>query len=264
MAYRTNSRWILSLLLLAKLSFGHAEELHLTVGLKTWINSWTSWGVTQTSVGQVDYDTVTPLTSDMRVSAIPQLSVRYGRWLASASYTASTTYRLSSRQPNTQPDSALQRVIGARSEADGTVGYLIVPELAVLVGYKELDRNFGADYRWSGPIVGLSTSTSLNILGCGVYATVFYGPFQLRLPQEQPDASGRTKFDANYVLMEAGLAYSFKRHFTVSVGYRSQTVKTSGYALAATPLGAVGSAAYGATDLVDFTQGPTLSVADSF
>jgi hypothetical protein len=244
-----------------------AEKLQVTVGVKAWSNSWTSWGVASTATPQqVNYDTITPLTSDTKVSVIPTLALHYGSWVLSTTYTTNTNYQLGSAQPSVEPDRALQRVLGARSDVDGTVGYSVLPRLTVLVGYKQLERDFGARLRWSGPTVGVSTSTSLDFPGLSAYGLAFYGPFQLHLPADQPDANGATTFHADYTLVEAGIAYSFRTHFIVTLGYRAQTVRTNGYALGAHPtgLGAPPPYSYATTDLVDNTQGPALGVAASF
>lgn len=265
MADRTLPPCLLALLLLAELPCASAQDLHVTVGLKSWISTWTSWGVTQTTVDQVTYETITPLTSDTTVSFIPQVSLLYGRWLVAGSYTTPNNYKQGSVQPNVQPDAGLQNVVGGRSEWDATVGYYVTAQLAVLAGYKQLDRDFGGDLRWSGPIVGLSSSSALGFLGLSAYGTVFYGPLQLNIPADQAaDADGRRSFDASYVLVEAGIAYTFKARYTVNLGYRAQTVRTSGYALSQTPAGGAGPSPYGSTDLEDTVQGPTLGVAASF
>jgi hypothetical protein len=95
--------------------------------------------------------------------------------------------------------------------------------------------------------------------------------FHLRTPEASADADGRTTFDASYVLAEVGLAYSFKGHVTLTLGYRSQTVKTNGYALSAVPFNSSTSSTsspplppYASAQLRDITQGPTLGLAASF
>jgi hypothetical protein len=215
---------------------------------------------------QVNYQTITPLNSDTRVSLIPTLAVRYDRWVLSTTYTGTTTYQLGSTQPSVEPNRGLENVRGARSDVDATLGYNLIPRLTLLVGYKQLDRDFGGQLRWSGPTMGISTSTSLDFAGLSAYGSAFYGPFQLHLPGSQPDAAGRTSFTANYTLVEAGLAYTFMTRFVVTLGYRAQIVRTRGYSLTATPTGsgALPAYPYGTTDLVDNTQGPTLGVVASF
>jgi len=248
-----------ALCLLGKLGSGHAEEdIHLTAGLKTWLSNWTSWGVDQTVYNGASFGTISPLDGGASTSVIPQLSLRYGTWLLSTSYMTSTSYDLSSAQPV----GPLRNVRASRREVDGNVGYYVIPELAVTVGYKKLDQDVGGTFSWSGPTVGLTGSAPMGLTGLGAYGTLGYGVFRLNAPASSADANGRTQFNASYLNAELGLAYSFRERFTVTLGYRSQTVRTSGYALGSVSLTNPAPAQpYAATQLTDFTQGPTLGLA---
>lgn len=265
MILRTSSRalppWLLALSLLPVPLSGHAEDLQLTAGLKMWATSWTTWGLAETQYNGADFQTVSPLNSDTAPSFIPQLSARYGPWLVSTSYMTSTHFNLTSAQPA----GPLRSLGESRREVDANVGYYFVPGLAVTLGYKQLDQSVGGTLNWSGPVVGLTGTLPVGSYGLAAYGTFGYGVLRLTTPQSLADAFGHTGFNANYMLAELGLAYSFYGHYTVTVGYRSQTVRTTGYSLATVSL-INGTAAqpYASTELKDITQGPAVGIFASF
>lgn len=254
--------WLSALPLLVLAPCAHADDLHVTAALKTWITSWTSWGVAQTQYNGSSYETITPLNSDTAASWIPQLSLRYNRWLVSTSYMTSTHFVLSSAQPA----GPLKSLGETRREVDGNVGYYVVPGLAVTVGYKQLDQTVGeGTLSWSGPTVGITGTLPIGNYGLAAYGTFGYGQLRLSAPQGLADANGRTGFNAAYVLGELGLAYSFQGHYTVTLGYRSQTVRTDGYSLSSVSIeNGTPPQPYATTELKDLTQGPALGFAASF
>jgi hypothetical protein len=264
---RSLQPWVLGLSLLAVAPYADAEDLQLTVGLKTWVYSWTTWGLAQSQYNSASYETVTALNSDTQASVIPQLLLRYGPWLVSTSYMTRTRFDLSASFPAYYLGVGLaggDKLHEDRQEFDANVGYYVIPGLAVTVGYKKLDENAGGTLTWSGPTVGLAGTVPMGPHGLSAYGTFGYGLFHLRTPQ-LPDADGRTAFSATYVLAELGLAYTFQGHYTVTLGYRSQTAKASGYALSVLPIATSTQAGpYTTTQLKDLTEGPTLGLAASF
>jgi hypothetical protein len=240
---------------------GHAqqnEELPaspwaFSLGAKAWSNTWTSWEITRVQSGASSLQAITPVSSSHEVSFIPLASLRYRRAFLSASAMTDTDYML---------ESSLVTRPGTRSESDVNLGFDVLSGLALTAGYKELTQNVGGEYRWRGPTVAVSASAPLQS-GFSVYGTYGAGWMTATLPA--PDASGTTSLDANYSVSEFGVAYSLARGqgaswLTLTLGYRSQTVRTRDYALASQPSGAV----YAKDDTRDFTQGFTFSVIGAF
>jgi hypothetical protein len=81
-----------------------------------------------------------------------------------------------------------------------------------------------------------------------------------------PDGAGNTSLNANYVLTEAGFAYSFGsigkvfRSLSLTLGYRSQTLTTRDYTL----LDSNQPMLFSRQNVKDTTQGETLSVLGAF
>lgn len=255
--------WLPGLLLLAMAASSHAQDLQGTVGLKTWFTSWTSWGLAQNPYNGQSYQTVSPLNSDTEASFIPQVSLRYGRWLLSTSYMTSTHFTLSSAQPA----GPLQSLGENRREVDANVGYFVMPGLAVTAGYKQLDQSIGGGtLTWGGPTLGLAGTVPIGSYGLAAYGSFGFGWLHLTVPPNLTDAAGDSGFNASYLLAELGLAYSFGGRFTVTLGYRSQTVRTDGYQLGAVSLATSNApnVPYATTELKDITQGLTLGLTASF
>jgi hypothetical protein len=228
------------------------NEWALTGGVKLWATSWESWIVVPTVFNKASRDVVETINSSTELAAIPQASVRYGNWLASASGLISTGY--------TFKPSWGSSLAASRYEIDGNVGYYVLPGLALTAGYKQIDQKFGGTYKWRGPTAGLSGTGGLGH-GFSVYGAVGVGFMKGDLPFA--DGAGRTRLNASYFLGEAGIAYSFgnigwlTRSLNVTLGYRSQTLTTKGYDLADTN---TSPATISRQDVHDTTHGATLSV----
>jgi hypothetical protein len=187
--------------------------------------------------------------------------VRYGSWLATASYFANTTYSLGG---DVSPTTGSLGALSAQwKEIDGNLGYYILPSLAVTLGYKQIDQDFtnpNLPYRWVGPTVGVAASAPLRG-ALGLYGTFAYG--RLRLEAPVPDAAGETHFNADYLLGEFGLSYGVPTplsslSFSVTLGYRAQIVSTRRFDVS------TGFDGYQPVDVHDITQGPALSVLGRF
>jgi len=207
-----------------------APSLQLAVGAKVWANEWSSWEPVGT--GHNTIRVVESIASNTHIAVIPQASVRYGDWLATASYFVSTSYSLGgSIEPSTGTLSALA---ARRKEVDGNIGYYILPGLAATVGYKQIEQDFGVNpYKWTGPTVGLAGGAPLKG-ALALYGSFAYG--RLKLKASLPDDAGGTRFNADYILGELGLSYGIntplpRLSFSVTLGYRAQLVSTRKFQL---------------------------------
>ncbi len=232
-----------------------APAWRVGVGLKVWVNDWSSWDVSRVQEGPAAFDVLTQKASGTELSYIPVLTVRRGRWFGAVSHMSTTQYTLRS---------ALGTLAGTRSEVDANVGGDLMPGLALTAGYKQLTQDVGGRFQWRGPTLAVNASAPLGN-GWAVYGTYGLGRLTLTLPAA--DALGRSTLPADYSLGEWGVAHSFSRadspqsaSLVLALGYRAQGVKTRGYALVSQPSGL----AYGTDTLRDFTQGLTLSLIGSF
>jgi hypothetical protein len=139
-------------------------------------------------------------------------------------------------------------------------GYFVLPGLALTLGYKEIQQDYGAGaLKWTGPTAGVAASAPLGS-NWAMYGTYGFGFLKLKTPADAADIDGNTSFNATYSVGEVGLAYAFSvgtilKSMRVTVGYRAQILSTRGYTLAnrqSTPLEH------------DHTQGPTVGVSGSF
>jgi len=232
-----------------------AADLSFTVGVTGWVNTWNSWFINHAyaagpaGAGAIQIsDTV---NSSTRVTATPQFGVSYGDAFLSGSYLAKQTYALSG---------PLESLGASRSELDIKLGYYVFSGVAISLGYKELQQDYGAGtYRWTGPIIALLGSVPLGATDFALYGAYGYGVFRLRLPRGQADFVGDSTFDASYSVAEVGVAYAVPgvpalKALRLTLGYRFQLLTTKDYMLeslmGATP-----------TDEHDITQGLTLGLS---
>ncbi len=245
-----------------------ADPWLFSLGLKTWTNGWDSWFTSPTGTGVAlgtrRYQVVQAVHSNLRTSVIPFASVRKGPVFGSLSLMQKTSYSLQDAGTPGGFD-----VSASRHESDGSVGWYIVPNLALTLGYKQLTQTYGSDrYRWAGPLLGVNGSATLAP-GWALYATAGLGSLKATFPTAQADAQGRSSFHAGYRLGEFGVAHGmaldspFLRSVAATLGYRVQTVSTTGYALANTSPGGVSTINTRAS-LVDITQGLALSLSATF
>lgn len=190
------------------------SDVTVTVGLKAWNNSWSSWNTT--------YDDQSPSRAIVQnletseTSLIPSVSVRYKNFLVGGSYFAKQSYGFGFQGGDVGNVSRL--------EYDLSAGYYVLPTLAIIAGYKKVEQKFrDGTYKFSGPILGFSGSAPLTG-GFSLYGTAALGIMDLK------DPTG-TKSDANYRLGEVGLAYSFDAGMGTkavigTIGYRSQAIIT--------------------------------------
>lgn len=239
---------------------GAADDLTVSVAVKEWVTDWTTWRVNDVFFGPGRVQLNEALNSDSRLTSSPQLSLRYGNFVAAASYLYPQNYTLSG---------SLDSLRATRREVDANVGYYVLPGVALTVGYKEIHQDYGGGvFRWRGPTVGISGAAPLGTTNWSVYGLYGYSLMRLRVPDASRDALGDNSFNANYSLAEAGIAYvvpltGFVSALRITAGYRAQILNTRGYKLFG-PGSTDAVPQYTSPNERDFTQGPAFGVSGSF
>ncbi|HKU13576.1 MAG TPA: hypothetical protein VJQ52_04220 [Steroidobacteraceae bacterium] len=231
-----NRKWLILFALCSTGTALAAEEpgVVISVGARAWYTQWTTFSYFVDEATQQNL-ALTQVSADDKLAVMPLVSVRYDKWLASASALPSTDFTF----PNGK---------GTREELDVNVGYFVVPSLAVTLGYKHVSQSDGPNrYRPAGPVLGLSANAPLAGLW-SMYGSL--GAGWLKTP-----GGDAIDFEADYRLAELGLAYaldgnSMPRRWTFTGGYRIQVVSSHD--------------AFDSQDGRDTTQGFTLGVMASF
>ena len=226
---KRNSRSIIALAVLALGASGAAvaaedSPLNVSVSLRAWNNKWNSWDVLPSGGGV--QSGVENYTSGNEFAWIPALSLRYGNFALAGSYMTSTNYGFSGNSGTFSAD---------RKESDVTLGYYVLPSLAINLGYKTVDQQFkpGGDFKYKGPFVGVSGAAPIGN-GFSVYGNVAIGRMDADFPGflARPTLLSNSSNTADYRLSEIGLAYSFLgvsnmvKALTITAGYRAQVLDT--------------------------------------
>lgn len=242
--------------------------LLFNVGLRLWSAQWDSWNVgptaTGVAVGDDRYEIVESLRGGQKLAAIPLISVRYGPAFLSASAMTTTKYRLHEAATPAGFD-----VQASRRERDINLGYVFASGVSVSIADKEIRQRFGPDeYKWQGPLLGLGISAAIGS-GWGTYSSLGAGQLKGKFPAAFPDADGKTRFDADYRVVEAGFTYAIPapmplvKALVLTAGYRAQRMGTKDYRLGVVPSGGVRRPNTGG-ELVDTTQGFVLGAQGTF
>lgn len=176
--------------------------------------------------------------SSSKVAPIPFVGVRYRNFLASASYFARTAY---------DSKGVLNGDV-RRDELDLNVGYYVLPQLALSVGYKmgKVDRVStlaSGGSKTEAIIVGASGSVPLETSArLSLYGNFAYGLARTKIDFTLP--TGENKLDGIYTIGEVGLAYRLfsqpsgaVKGLSLSLGYRAQflTLRNSPFGTYASP-----------------------------
>jgi hypothetical protein len=164
------------------------------------------------------------INSDTTTSALPSLSLRYGRLSLNGSYHLSTNYR------GTAPEEGGLPVVFRRKEWDLSAGYSPLPNIVLSAGWKQVhvdspDAELGVyPMRLAGPFVGAGMSASLAP-DWSVYGSVSLGRSKLKLAGAQQGRSG------DYMASEFGVRYALQAWLPslsgagLLFGYRTQVYR---------------------------------------
>jgi hypothetical protein len=236
-----NRIW-LAVLVLCGADAALAEEsgLSVSLGARAWYTEWTTFSYF------VDEHTgenvaLTQVSADDELAIIPLVSARYRNFMGSITAIPSTEFSFSDGST------------GKREEFDATVGYFVMPGVALTLGYKKVQQSGNAGrYRPSGPMIGIAANAPLR----GAWSV--YG--NLGLGRLKTPSGDKIDFEMKYRITELGLAYSLNgerlpRQWTLTAGYRMQVMNSiDGFVTEA-----------GVTqDGLDTTQGFTLGLLATF
>ncbi|MBI3380491.1 MAG: hypothetical protein HY019_00665 [Aquabacterium sp.] len=236
-----------------------ANRWHVSVGAKAWLNQWDSWDINRVQIGGSALQVVESVSSDQTLAFIPVISVRQGPWSITTSVMSKTNYTL---------HNAVTTISASRSEFDLNAGWAATPGITLTAGFKRLTQEAGGRFTWRGPVLGASATAPLPA-GWALYGTLGLGRLSLKLPGA--DADGQGTRSASYTVSEVGLAYAFTpalikgdTGLTMTIGYRSQSVRSRDYALSSQPSGGGAVSVYAHDELRDNTQGLTISLLGTF
>jgi len=231
-----------------------APTARFSIGAKAWHAEWLSYmpavysGVNPDGSPAIG-DSVNAVEGTTRTSILPQLGVSYGKFFASLNHGEFKSDFRVNTSPIITPTG--QNLITSRTdhfkrrESDITVGYSVTPEIGLAIGYKDAtetrDTSLGIA---PGRAPLIRTKAKGLILGAvgsfavheklRLYVQAGYGPARLKLRFADP-AMASTKTNGSYVIGEIGLSYPVFTNakgagLNAALGYRTQTVKTDGYA----------------------------------
>jgi len=216
-----------------------AGDFSFYLGVRLWVNTFEIPVVTNqlvipnpsTPTQAVIQQTSTQTLSQYEYVPMPIVGLRWKDLIASASYFPDTTYTSNS----------ISSVSVKRTEADASLGYLVLPTLAVTIGYKWGDLK-GLPIL-NGPIPSYNAQVDAVLLGASGSAPLsdafsLYGNAAYGWGHETisvPDAAGNSRYDLNYQIAELGLSYrfsfdSFLKALSLTVGYRAQITEVKNIA----------------------------------
>jgi hypothetical protein len=172
-------------------------------GVKMWLNDWHRSAPGFASI-----------TSDSTMLLGPAIEVRLPNHVfVEASYLFSTAdYKFSEPAVPTKFE---------RQDADLAVGYMIIPEFGVLLGYKNTsfqEQNTGTRDTLFGPIAGIIWVAPVDV------ALSFFGRLNYLFTQfKETDPGGIGREDSPGWTFEFGLKFAFTREFSGRLGYKYET-----------------------------------------
>lgn len=183
------------------------EKTHITIGIKTWINSYEQWERSGSTEYTAESNTV--------IMAGPVLGITWDKYFAGVSYLKTLNdYEADLMRTNT----LYAKLKDERQEVDLSLGYYVHQRVGVFLGYKNVWWHAEQDavvnkIRLFGPLVGLTVNYPIGQTGLTPFATAAH--YWLR----QTDSNPREEKNMTGPSIEAGLAYTY-RSITLTAGYK--------------------------------------------
>lgn len=196
------------LLTLAPAALAQERNVSFTIGVKAWVHTWSTWtnsGTVNGPVGQTETDTETVL--------VPSLNLRIKNFFLAADFFPEKEYDFLTTYRGIK-----------RSEWSIVAGYYVVPELALALGWKQINQDFGPgfDMNIDVPMFGLQAGVPIGDSGNWfIYGNGFFGPISVTAK----GTGAATDYEGWYYSTELGLGYRFFNRLGTTVGYKYQTVR---------------------------------------
>ncbi len=210
------------------------DQLSVSVAARVFVNRLSGVGYGTTGIPGMN-PTYANVSSSTQVSFLPSIALRYGRLVMAGSFQPATRYE----SPVTESPGVTGRP--ERKEWDLSLGYAVMPNLVVSVGWKDvsiettLTSNVpvpqnALPIKYAGPFIGAAASTPLSA-DWSLYGNLAYG---------RPDAkvNGSTiGSSTDYISTEFGLQYSLRglgqsfERAVLILGYRMQSSRTKNAAV---------------------------------
>jgi len=203
------------------------KDVFMSAGMKLWINTW------QTNLTGNSGKSWTQLTADPNVGYIPNLSLKYKKLLLATSFMATGDYKFPRESfIDAGPTTNALDITGSRQEFDLNVGYYVVPQVVLTMGYKGVTEKFhvvssrtgASDNKvyLNGVTFGVAGSAPIGN-GFSVYGSGAGGPMFVTYTP----ASTYTD-SAIYEASELGIAWHAPRApLSATLGYKFQLIQTS-------------------------------------
>ena len=201
---------VFGVLLLALVPAALAQDgVRFTIGVKAWMHTWSTWAFPSSTLdqtmGQTETDTETVL--------VPSVNLRMGNFFLSGDFFPEKEYDFQTVYRGVQ-----------RSEWSIVGGYYVVPQLAIALGFKQINQKFGSsfDATLSVPMFGLQAGTPIGDSGNWfIYGNGFFGPVSFK----EKNSTALDDQEGWYYSTELGTGYRFFERLAATVGYKYQTVR---------------------------------------
>lgn len=209
-------RLLIALTIILALSFtsvaGAQENVQVTVGLKTWLATWTASFPVDGGTEEVE--------SDPALLIGPTVGIRYANIFGGITYMFGTF-----EFPDEDFGGITLETEADRTDLDLVVGYNVHPRVGALIGYKRADITLKVavdgfeddiDGTFSGPVVGANFNFPIGESRWIIFGNLSYLFLTLDIEGEEEDApgfsielAGAYAFEAAPVSLTAG--YKFQR-----------------------------------------------------
>jgi hypothetical protein len=229
------------------------RDWKIMYGLKVWANEWSL----PVELGAGDKTYILEYESDSAITPIPAFLATYRNFFIGGSYLLETDYDFPKQQGKywyindrgeTVDDYYNLDISGSRTEWDLNIGYFLTPNIAVSLGYKNLERDLTLTTTFEdipaimksiyplsvqAPIIGISTSAPVSDK-FNLYGNLAYGwlsgdaSYKYIDVEENETETNDLDVDGNYLFGELGFGYfipleqKFASAVTINVGYRFQ------------------------------------------
>jgi len=218
------------------------EDLKFTLGVKSWVAQWDTFTASQNNIQE--------LKKAEESILIPTATIKYKKLFLSSSYYKQDGFAFEPTTFYWYTGTVIENTYAAnaeRSEFDVTLGYRIIPQVALSIGYKKIDitgnyevNSYGvAAPGVRGPFISQTTGTFVdNFTGAYLganFASAFnrylagYGTFAYGILDEEytDSADGFSNSDeTSYISAEVGLAYMPAKWVNFTLAYRFQTIES--------------------------------------